>query len=172
MVCLRLRIKIKSRKTLIHWRLQFHYFDFFNYYNDKLLSLIILLPKYSLLIDWKLNNLSQIVSITEQLNFNCIGGIWSDKFRFAVDDKKKAWNEEAVVKKNKNKIDRNLVTHIFGEKKSESHWKYLARRSCHSRGSRRFLHRIIEKRKKEKSYRKKTAAVSQSPEDMYGRILV
>ena len=38
--------------------------------------------------------------MTEQLNFNCIGRIWSDKFRFAVDDKqKKAWYEKAVVNK-------------------------------------------------------------------------
>ena len=34
---------------------------------------------------------------------------------------KKAWYEEAVVNKNKNKIDRNLATQIFGMKKSESH---------------------------------------------------
>ena len=34
---------------------------------------------------------------------------------------KKVWYEEAVVNKNKNKIDRNLATQIFGEKKSESH---------------------------------------------------
>ena len=38
---------------------------------------IIRYRKYSLLIGWTLINLSQIVSIAEQLKFNCIGHIWA-----------------------------------------------------------------------------------------------
>ena len=64
---------------------------------------------------------------------------------------KKACCEVAAV--NKNKIDRNLATQIFGvgcrEEKSERHWKSLARRSW--RGSRRFLRRIKVVRKKDSS---------------------
>ena len=56
------------------------------------------------MIGWKLINLSQIVSIAEQLNFNCIVRIWSDKFSgFAVEDKQKASYEEVAVNKNTTK---------------------------------------------------------------------
>ena len=49
-----------------------------------------------------------LAPLLPQLNFDCIGRIGSDKFRFAVDDKqKKALYEEAVVNQNKDNIDRN-----------------------------------------------------------------
>ena len=48
--------------------------------------------------------MSEILSIAEQLGFNCIGRIWSDKFSgFAVEDKQKASYEEAAVNKNTTK---------------------------------------------------------------------